>query len=54
MTSAQIYLVICEMLREYLSNRTIWTWGETAISMYVYAACGYYPQEPDVAIQCVS
>jgi hypothetical protein len=55
MTSAEIYRMICDMLGEYLSERIIWTWGETAVCMYVYAACAFYPQADDgkpTPIQC--
>lgn len=45
MTSAEIYDMICEMLLEFLKTKFRFDNGETALNMYVYAACGFYPQD---------
>lgn len=47
MTSAEIYGIICDMLLDFIKTKYRFDYGETAVSMYVYAACGYYPQETE-------
>jgi hypothetical protein len=44
-TSAEIYSMICDMMFDFLKTKFRFDYGETALNMYAYAACGYYPQD---------